>query len=215
MSSERRTRTSRANGALSRGPVTPEGKARSALNALGHGLSAKRVVLSSESKDGFNRLRDAFVVEFAPESALDADLIEQLASARWLIQRSWALQTGLLDLEMLKQEKQVEQDFEVIEDHIRTALAFRAVTDESRSLAAAPASAPSSFSAAAPDQPDPPAEPDPDSSEPASTGPALTPLLIASPSGPEPATADAAQTLLVAAASEAGSTPAAYPWTRG
>jgi len=39
-----RAETARANGALSRGPVTEEGKARSSRNSLQHGLRARNMV---------------------------------------------------------------------------------------------------------------------------------------------------------------------------
>ena len=48
MSSLRRTCASRANGYLSRGPATPQGKLRSARTSLRHGLLARCVALGAE-----------------------------------------------------------------------------------------------------------------------------------------------------------------------
>ena len=49
-----RAAASRVNGARSRGPTTPEGKARSSQNALRHGLRAQKfVVVAGESAQDF------------------------------------------------------------------------------------------------------------------------------------------------------------------
>jgi hypothetical protein len=66
-----RAAASRKNGAKSRGPKTPEGKARSAQNALKHGLRAQKyVVLPDEDAAAFEALEAALMEELAPEGAL-------------------------------------------------------------------------------------------------------------------------------------------------
>ena len=62
-----RAAASRRNGAKSRGPKTPAGKARSAQNALRHGMRALRyVVLPDEDGVEFQALEAALMDELAP-----------------------------------------------------------------------------------------------------------------------------------------------------
>lgn len=62
-----RTRASRINGARSRGPRTPEGKARSSQNALKHGLRAQKLVLlKDEDAAEFQDLEGALMAELVP-----------------------------------------------------------------------------------------------------------------------------------------------------
>ena len=72
------------NGARSRGPKTPEGKARSAQNALKHGFRAqKHVVLPGEDAAAFHALEAALIEELAPEGALQSVLAQRVACAAW------------------------------------------------------------------------------------------------------------------------------------
>jgi hypothetical protein len=87
MPSLRRILASRANGARSLGPVTPEGKARSSCNALRHGLLAKCVVLSNESPAGFQELHDQFVNRFGPADGVEDGLLEEMVAASWRLRR--------------------------------------------------------------------------------------------------------------------------------
>ena len=97
MSSIRRIKASRANGARSRGPFTPEGKARSAANAVRHGLLAKNVVLGLESNDLFQAMLAEYIARFAPADDVELALVEEMTVAVWRGRRCWGLETCLVD----------------------------------------------------------------------------------------------------------------------
>jgi hypothetical protein len=64
--SEKRLAANRANGALSRGPITPEGKARSSQNAIKHGLQSNLVVLRNENKEAYQTVLQSYYDRFKP-----------------------------------------------------------------------------------------------------------------------------------------------------
>ena len=125
MSSLRRILASRANGARSCGPVTEAGKQASARNSLRHGLLAQTVVLDGESVERFQELLDAFQAEFQPQSESEHVLIERLATARWRQLRAWAIQNDAFNREMSRHDGPPV---------LRAALAFRRLSDHSRTL---------------------------------------------------------------------------------
>jgi len=91
-----RAAASRRNGARSRGPKTPEGKARSASNALKHGLCARQtVVLGDEDLDAFEALEAALMAELAPRGALQAVLARRIVAATWRLERAERIQAEL------------------------------------------------------------------------------------------------------------------------
>jgi len=89
MRTEKQIAASRANGALSRGPVTAEGKAKAARNNQRHGLLAKAVVLEGESEALFNELVDNLNGSLKPESEIDHLLVGKMAAAHWRQLRLW------------------------------------------------------------------------------------------------------------------------------
>jgi hypothetical protein len=97
MSSLRRTLASRANGARSRGPKTPQGKERSAQNARRHGLLARCIVLQSESSDAFQAIMTQYIQRFQPADDVEMALVEEMAAAFWRQRRCWAIETRLFD----------------------------------------------------------------------------------------------------------------------
>ncbi len=91
-----RAAASRRNGAKSRGPKTPEGKARSARNALKHGLCARQtVVLGDEDLAAFEALEAALMAELAPQGALQAVLARRIVAATWRLERAERIEAEL------------------------------------------------------------------------------------------------------------------------
>ena len=94
--SNARAEASRRNGAKSGGPKSPEGKARSAQNALKHGLRAQKfVVLPDEDAAEFAALEATMMAELAPVGALQAVLARQVAVAAWRLARADRLEAEL------------------------------------------------------------------------------------------------------------------------
>jgi hypothetical protein len=95
--SNARAEASRRNGARSRGPKTPEGKARASRNALKHGLrAAKHLVLPAEDPGAFGALEAALLEELAPEGAIQTVLARQVVSAAWRLARVERMEAELL-----------------------------------------------------------------------------------------------------------------------
>jgi hypothetical protein len=96
MSSLRRQLSSQANGRLSRGPATPEGKARSSQNAVSHGLLSDCVVLPGESLEGFESFFAQHLDRFGPVDGVEEALIEEMVASYWRMRRAWAMETELM-----------------------------------------------------------------------------------------------------------------------
>src|SRR5262245_25349602 len=97
MSSQRKIDSARANGAKSRGPKTPQGRAKSSMNALKHGLTAETHAVDGENPDELPRFIAMVVDYFQPTSDLETELVLELANLRWRLRRVPVMETGLFD----------------------------------------------------------------------------------------------------------------------
>src|SRR5262245_44207007 len=96
--SSARAEASRRNGAKSRGPRTKEGKARSAQNALKHGLRAqKHLVLPDEDAAELAGLEAALIEELAPVGSLQTVLARRVALAAWRLARADRIEAELFE----------------------------------------------------------------------------------------------------------------------
>jgi hypothetical protein len=114
----------RINGAKSKGPVTPEGKARSSQNARRHGLAAQTVVLSNEAVERFDDMLDDYIERFQPADRVELDLIEEYVSAKWRMRRIVAIDCALLDHQLTADEAAIDQKYDSIDEETRTVLSF-------------------------------------------------------------------------------------------
>ena len=102
-----RAEASRINGAKSKGPITPQGKANSSSNNTRHGLLARSVVLEEENEQRFFDFYQRMLDEFQPATDSELAELETMASARWRRMRSWALQKVLMDRNVAHQDPHI------------------------------------------------------------------------------------------------------------
>jgi hypothetical protein len=103
MTSDRREKSSRANGAKSHGPTTPDGKKRSSQNAVQHGLLAECVLLTGEDAKNFEILIQNHKRRFQPADGIELGIIEEMCSAYWRLHRVWTIETEALNHQIAMQ----------------------------------------------------------------------------------------------------------------
>jgi hypothetical protein len=88
----------RANSQLSIGPKTPEGKARSSLNAVKTALTGRTVLLPTDDAAAYQQHVGDFFKELRPMGARECALVQLLADNSWRLDRVFALEMGLYAL---------------------------------------------------------------------------------------------------------------------
>jgi hypothetical protein len=129
MRTEAQQEASRRNGALSRGPVTADGKAISSRNAEKHGMTGHSVVLRNESREEFDRMLDDYTAEFQPRTRRETDLVKDLVVARWRLNRIHSLETAAIDFATDDQRAELSAGFLTIDEGTRSSKAFDALSE--------------------------------------------------------------------------------------
>ena len=99
MTSFRQIEANRRNARLSTGPVTEEGKERSRLNAVRHGLTAETVIDALEDAGDYAAFELAVAADYDAQSAVERELVLRLASLLWRLRRSTAIESGLFKIQ--------------------------------------------------------------------------------------------------------------------
>jgi hypothetical protein len=135
MPSQLKSDTARANGAKSRGPKSAATREISSRNSLKHGLSAcSTILLACESRAEFDLMLAEYNSIHLPATPEENGLVREMVAARWRIQRLWTAETSLIDLEMIRQQPEVEKNFPNADSGILLGVSIRSLADESRCL---------------------------------------------------------------------------------
>jgi len=96
MSSDRKVAANRRNAQKSTGPRTLSGKAIASMNALKHGLCARKPLIPGENEADFVRFTSEWVDELRPAGPRESMCAEQAILAAWQLRRVPQLEAGLL-----------------------------------------------------------------------------------------------------------------------
>jgi len=132
-----RSESSRRNGAKSRGPITPAGRAKSSLNAVSHGITAKTLILQNENPEDLLEMMNSYVGYLHPANQIEMDLVSDMVAARWRLRRIWRYETALLDIEMDAQAPDFEKRFMTRDEDMRGSLAWAALADAGKGFGTA------------------------------------------------------------------------------
>jgi cell division protein FtsB len=122
--SERRLAANRANALLSTGPATPEGKAKSSLNAVKTGLTGRTVLLPNEDAAAYETHIERFQKEFQPVGDRETQLVQSLADTQWRLDRIPGLEFGLFALgrkryaDLFEEEEDAQVRAALLDAHI-------------------------------------------------------------------------------------------------
>jgi hypothetical protein len=118
--SQRQREANRINGAKG-GPKTLQGKEISKMNALRHGLTAKKLVLPSEDEALFNAMMEGYLEELQPQGLEETDLVREIVSGKWRQERHWVLENALTELAEIEAQAEIDDRFHEIDPIVRTA----------------------------------------------------------------------------------------------
>jgi len=97
MISEKQLEANRSNALLSTGP-SEEGKKRSRLNALRHGLTGQVTTMTDEDRTAHDTFSKALIKDLAPEGAMETQLAQRIATDSWRLNRISAVEDNLFAL---------------------------------------------------------------------------------------------------------------------
>jgi hypothetical protein len=136
MKSQARIDAGRRNGMLAKGKKSEEARQKCAQNSVKHGIFAKTLVFANESPERCESIPKSYFEVWKPENEFEADLVIDMVSARWRLNRIMTVETETIDLRQARMANsgELEKEFDTVPEPVRLALAYIKETNESNTL---------------------------------------------------------------------------------
>ncbi len=131
MISDKQLAANRANAQLSSGPKSEVGKRRSSLNARRHNLTGQVTAMTEEDRIAHNAFSEALIKSMAPESALELQIAQRIATDSWRLNRSSAIEDNIFALGFTDHSGDIDADHPELHAALTAARTF---TREARSI---------------------------------------------------------------------------------
>ena len=113
------------NSLLSPGPTSPQGRARSSVNALRHGLTARVVVLPTEDMNAYKAFSKEIADSLDAQTPLERQFAQTVADNQWRINRIRSIEDGMLGMGHYEAAGNFDADHAEIHAAMTAARAFR------------------------------------------------------------------------------------------
>ncbi len=131
---DKRRETSRLNALKSTGPKSPEGKQRSATNALTHGAYAQLIITQGEEPTEFQAIIDHLLDIWKPTNPVEELFVKEMATTLWRLQRQAPAESNLVTIQIQRMSSSLEVEFNEITSHALYALAVDALLSQGTAL---------------------------------------------------------------------------------
>lgn len=120
--SKKKILANRRNSKKSTGPVSKEGKLKSSLNSIKHGLYAEKIAIIGENIDDINDIIERMVKELKPDGIQQETIVSKMIEISIRFKRIARLEAGIINHEMQEYEasKYKDEVAEVVEGGDKT-----------------------------------------------------------------------------------------------
>lgn len=96
MTTLKQIEANRRNAQHSTGPITLEGKDKSSLNAVKHGLLSKAYLIQGEQEDEFNIFSSELWNFLMPQNGIESVLVERIIISAWRLRRVIKIESDMM-----------------------------------------------------------------------------------------------------------------------